>query len=229
MILQSIQQRLFELQDKDYADFQSKLIPTLDREQFIGVRVPVLRNLAKEIAKEKVTQGFLEQLPHQYYDENILHAILLSEIKEYDRAIIAVERFLPYIDNWAVCDILSPKIFKKNRANLFNKIQSYLKSKHIYSCRFAVVMLMNHYLDENFKEEYLTLPSTIKSEEYYVNMALAWFYATALAKQWDATIPYLIEQRLPLWVHNKTLQKSRESFRITAEQKAYLKTLKRSR
>ena len=157
----------------------------------------------------------------------MLHAILLSELKSFDECVDAVEKFLPYLDNWAVCDVLSPKIFKKNRESLLSTIYSYSSSEHVYSCRFAVVMLMSHYLDEDFNPDYLEIPAAIQSEEYYVNMALAWFYATALAKQWEATISYLEKHRLSTWVHNKTIQKARESFRINKEQKVYLASLKR--
>lgn len=223
----TIQQRLFELQDKGYAAFQSNLIPTLSKDLFIGVRVPVLRKLAKEYVTETESELFLNTLPHHYYDENILHAILLSEKKGYEECLEGVERFLPYIDNWAVCDILTPKVFKQYRHLLINKVRHYATSEHVYSCRFALVMLMSHYLDDDFEEEYLEIPAVIRSDEYYINMGIAWFYATALSKQWEATIPYLQEQRLAPWVHNKTIQKGRESFRITAEQKAYLATLKR--
>lgn len=223
----TIQQQLFDLQDTGYAAFQSNLIPNLSKDSFIGVRVPVLRQLAKRYATESESELFLKSLPHQYYDENILHAILLSQIADYDACLEGVESFLPYIDNWAVCDILSPKIFKKNRPLLINKIRHYARSQHVYSCRFAVVMLMSHYLVEDFKVEYLEIPAAIESQEYYVNMSIAWFYATALAKQWEAVIPYLEGQCLAPWVHNKTIQKARESFRITKEQKIYLATIKR--
>lgn len=226
MSLSSIQKRLFESQDLAYADFQSKLIPTLERGLFIGVRVPQLRQIAKEVS-QKESQLFLQALPHDYYDENILHAILLSELKDFDDCMELVERFLPYIDNWAVCDILSPKIFKENRVALLSNIRRWAESKHGYSCRFAVTMLMSHFLDEDFKVSYLEIFAAIRSEEYYVNMAIAWLYATALAKQWEATIIYLQDNRLPIWVHNKTIQKARESYRISDEQKRYLATLRR--
>ncbi|CAM5191265.1 DNA alkylation repair protein [Oligella ureolytica] len=222
----TIQRRLFELADTGYARFQSNLIPTLDKNTFIGVRVPILRQLAKQYASESELELFLQSLPHQYYDENMLHAILISQIKGYEECLEAVNGFLPYIDNWAVCDILSPKTFKINRQLLLHNIHHYAASEHIYTCRFAIVMLMSHYLDDDFKTEYLDIPATIRTEQYYVNMAIAWFFATALAKQWESTIPYLQEQRLAPWVHNKTIQKARESFRITKEQKAYLAALK---
>ena len=166
------------------------------------------------------------QLPHTYYDENILHALLVAEIKDYDTCVKEVERFLPHVDNWAVCDIFSPKVFKKNRDRLIKKIKEWTASDHPYTCRFGMEMLMMHFLDENFRPEYLEIPAAVHSEEYYVNMMIAWFYATALAKQWDAAVSYIEEKRLNPWTHNKTIQKARESYRITPEQKEYLKTLK---
>ena len=222
----SIQQRLFEQQDTAYADFQSKLIPTLAWHVFIGVRVPVMRQLAKQLANEEGTESFLQRLPHQYYDENMLHAILLSEKSDYEDCLTAVDQFLPFIDNWAVCDILSPKIFKKNRHQLLPKIREWASSNHIYTKRFAIVMLMSHYLDDDFNPEYLEIPAFIHSEEYYVNMGIAWFYATALAKQWESSVTYLEKCRLYTWIHNKTIQKDRESFRVSDENKEYLVTLR---
>ena len=172
-------------------------------------------------------KAFLEELPHTYYDEDILHAILISEIKDYDRCIRETERFLPYIDNWAVCDIMSPKVFKRHRSELIEKIRGWSASEHTYTCRFGMEMLMSFYLDEDFRPEYLEIPAQVQSEEYYVNMMLAWFFATGLAKQWDAAFPYIQEDRLSVWVQNKTIQKARESYRITDEQKQILKELKR--
>lgn len=218
--------RLFVLSDAEYADFQAKLTPTVGREKFIGVRVPMLRKFAKEIIKSKEGQAFIDNLPHSYYDENMLHSLLLSEIKDYDECIRRVEVFLPYVDNWAVCDILSPKAFKKCRDELIGKIRVWTGSNETYTVRFGLGMLMSHYLDEDFKVEYLEIPATVKSDEYYINMMVAWFFATALAKQWGSTISYIEARKLPIWVHNKTIQKSCESFRITPEQKAYLKTFR---
>ena len=221
-----IHEKLLALQDEKYRDFHSKLIPTISRETVIGVRTPAIRKLAKEYAKDSESTEFLEQLPHTYYDENILHALLVSEIKDYDICVKEVERFLPYVDNWAVCDIFSPKVFRKNRGKLIEKIKEWAASEHPYTCRFGMEMLMTHFLDEDFRPEYLEIPAAVHSEEYYVNMMIAWFYATALAKQWDAAIAYIEEKRLAPWTHNKTIQKARESYRITPEQKEYLKTLK---
>ena len=220
------QELLFQLQDKSYRDFQSKLIPTIPVETIIGVRIPAIRKLAKEYGKDPESVEFLKQLPHTYYDENILHALLVAEITDYKVCVKEVERFLPYVDNWAVCDIFSPRVFRKNRDRLIDKIKEWSASAHPYTCRFGMEMLMTHFLDEDFRVEYLEIPAAVHSEEYYVNMMIAWFYATALAKQWDATIGYIEDQRLDTWTQNKTIQKARESYRITPEQKEYLKTLK---
>ena len=225
--MKKITNKLFELQDKEYGEFQAKLTPGIEKSQIIGVRVPVVRKLAKEYIKDEESQDFLNTLPHQYYDENMLHGLLISEIKDYEKCIELVDKFLPFVDNWAVCDIMSPKIFKKNRDKLIIKIKEWIKSEHTYTCRFGIEMIMSHYLDEDFKEEYLEMVSKIHSEEYYVQMVIAWLFATALAKQWDATIPYIENQKLDKWIHNKTIQKARESYRITDEQKEYLKGLKR--
>lgn len=223
----NVTERLFELQDKAYGDFHSGLVTNISREEIIGVRVPDARRLAKEYGKDPECRDFLRALPHKYYDENILHGILLSGLKDYEECVQAVGEFLPYVDNWAVCDILSPKIFRKHRTELIAKVREWSASEKTYTCRFGLEMLMTHYLDEDFRPEYLEIPAGVCSEEYYVNMMIAWFFATALAKQWDAAIPYLQDNRLGAWVHNKTIQKARESFRITQEQKAYLKTLRR--
>lgn len=223
----NVTERLFELQDKTYANFHSGLVPNVPREKIIGVRVPDARRLAKEYGKDPECRDFLRALPHKYYDENVLHGILLSGLKDYEECVQAVGEFLPYVDNWAVCDILSPKVFRQHRTELIAKVREWSASEKTYTCRFGLEMLMTHYLDEDFRPEYLEIPAGVCSEEYYVNMMIAWFFATALAKQWDAAIPYLRDNRLGAWVHNKTIQKARESFRITQEQKAYLKTLRR--
>lgn len=218
---------LFDNMDEEYGDFQAKLTPGIPREKFIGVRVPNVRAIAKKYGKTKEAEEFLKILPHEYYDENMLHGLLLSEKNDYDACLYEVERFLPYVDNWAVCDIMSPKIFKKHKAELLETIRGWISSSEPYTCRFGMEMLMSHYLDGDFKEEYLELPANVHSEEYYVNMMSAWFFATALAKQWDATIPYIENNLLDVWVHNKTIQKARESYRITDTQKEYLKGFKR--
>lgn len=221
-----IRERLLELQDEKYGDFQSKLIPGLPREQIMGIRMPIMRKLAKELAKEEEATAFLKQLPHTYYDENVLHALLIMEIKDYDTCIEVLEAFLPCIDNWAVCDCLSPKVLGKHKKELLERIKVWIPSEHTYICRFGIGMLMRWFLDDDFKPEYLTMPASVHSEEYYVKMMVAWFFATALAKQWEATIPYLEQPRLDSWTHNKAIQKARESYRLTKPQKEYLKTLK---
>ena len=220
-------QELYKLADEKYADFQAKLTPNVDRELFIGVRVPDARKLAKVVYKSGEYEEFLNSLPHKYYDENMLHGLILSEFKNYDGCVAEVDRFLPYVDNWAVCDIMSPKCFKKNKERLITKTVEWSESDEIYTSRFGVEMLMTHYLDEDFKEEYLEIPANVRIDDYYARMMVAWFFATALAKQWEATIPYIKDGRLEVWTHNKTIQKARESYRISEEQKEYLKTLKR--
>lgn len=222
----NIKEELLALQDISYADFQAKLTPNIPRDLFIGVRVPELRKLAKKVIEEPETSIFLRDLPHKYYDENMLHGLIISEIKDYDACLVAVDDFLPYVDNWAVCDIMSPKIFKKNKTALLEKIKEWSASEKTYTCRFGIEMLMSHFLDEDFKPEYLEIPASVKSEEYYVKMMIAWFFATALAKEWDATIKYMEDQRLDRWTHNKAIQKARESRRITPKEKEYLKSLK---
>ncbi|MGI6021461.1 MAG: DNA alkylation repair protein [Lachnospiraceae bacterium] len=219
--------RLFELQDKEYAAFQAKLTPGVPIEKFIGVRVPSVRKIAAEYVKESMGDGFLESLPHEYYDENMLHGIIISKIKDYEECIRYTDLFLPYVDNWAVCDVMSPVVFKKHRGELIEKIREWAGSSEIYTCRFGIKMLMSHFLDEDFKPEYLEIPASVSSDEYYVRMMVAWFFATALAKQWDAAVAYLEQNRLDAWTHNKTIQKARESYRIRAEQKDYLKKLKK--
>lgn len=222
----TIQERLFALQDKNYGDFHSSLLPGFPREYFIGIRVPVLRKFVKGYKKEEEAREFLTQIPHTYYEESMVHAFLIAEINDYDTCIKAVEAFLPYVNNWAVCDGLSPKVFKDHKQELLEKIKQWIPSEHTYICRFGMEMLMRWFLDEDFRPEYLKMPASVRSEEYYVNMMIAWFFATALAKQWDAAIPYLQNPVLEPWTHNKTIQKARESFRITPEQKEYLKTLR---
>lgn len=222
-----IQKRLFELKDDGNADFCAKLTPGIERQKFLGVRIPAARKLAKEIYKENDYGGFLKELPHRYYDENIIHALLINETKDYDECIRLIDLFLPFVDNWAVCDILSPKVFRKNHARLTKDALRWCKSDKTYTIRFGIKMLMSHFLDDDFNEEYLQITASIKSDEYYVNMMIAWYFATALAKQWDKTVPYIENGALDKWAHNKTIQKARESFRITSEQKEYLKTLKK--
>ena len=217
---------LFLLQDLEYKEFHSRLLPSIDDKAIIGIRIPMLRKFAKNIANTPEAEAFMAHLPHKYYEENNLHAFLIEQIKDYDEALRQTERFLPYIDNWATCDSFLPKIFKKNTDKLIVKINQWLKSDKPYTIRYAIGLLMSLYLDEGFKAEYAEEVSKIKSEEYYVNMMIAWYFATALAKQYDATIPYLTEKRLDKWVHNKTIQKATESRRILPETKEMLKKLK---
>lgn len=221
-----IRVRLFSLRDQSYGEFQKKLIPTVDPSSIIGVRTPELKKLAKEMAKNGEGEAFLQLLPHRYFDENQLHAFLLSEEKDFERCIARVEAFLPYVDNWATCDQLSPKAFKKHREELLPFIQKWLQSPHTYTVRFAIGMLLAHYLDEAFDPVYLEWVAAICSEEYYVRMMVAWYFATALAKQYDAAIPYIERKKLAPWTHNKAIQKAVESYRVSDGQKTYLKTLK---
>lgn len=221
-----IQNELFSLADEKYKDFSSKLMPTIDKNIVIGVRTPELRKLSKKVFKEWDYDSFLSALPHKYYEENNLHGFIIEQIKDYEKLIFEIDRFLPFVDNWATCDLMSPKIFKKHKSELIVKINEWIRSDQTFTIRFGMEMLMTFYLDDDFKEEYIDLVSSVKSEEYYVNMMIAWFLATALAKQYDSTIKLIEEQTLSKWVQNKTIQKAVESYRITDEQKAYLKTLK---
>lgn len=222
----TIQERLFALQDLKYREFHLGLVPTVDEDYMIGVRVPQVRKLAKEIAKEEGCQEFLRQLPHRYYEENNLHAFIIEAIKDYDTCLEEVNRFLPYVDNWATCDSMNPKVFKKHKKELLPQIDTWLASDQTYTIRFGIGMLMGNYLDEDFVPEYLKKVAAVTSEEYYVNMMRAWYFATALAKQYETTVKLLEERQLDIWTHNKTIQKAVESYRITPEQKDYLRTLK---
>lgn len=221
-----IEKQLFLLKDEKYRQFSIKLIPNIDPERVLGVRIPVLRKFAKELSKSENVKPFLSDLPHKYYDENNLHAFLICEIKDYDEVVFELERFLPYVDNWSTCDVLSPKVFKKNLDKLIVDIKRWISSKEPYTIRFGIEILMTYFLDEHFKKEYLEEVAKIRSEEYYVNMMIAWFFATALTKQYDKTLPYLQNNKLQKWVHNKTIQKAKESFCITDSKKEYLKSLK---
>jgi 3-methyladenine DNA glycosylase AlkD len=225
-VQETVQARLFELQDLKYKEFQCKLMPTINPETVIGVRTPELRKLAREFYKMPEALEFTKILPHTYYEENNLHGFLIETIKDYDASIAAVEAFLPYIDNWATCDLISPKVFKKHLPELYEKIKVWLQSSQTYTVRFGIGMLMSFYLNDEFNPEMLDLVAGIRSEEYYINMMIAWYFATALAKQYDATLPVIQERRLEKWTHNKAIQKAIESYRITDKQKAYLRTLK---
>ena len=221
-----IQQRLFALQDAGYRDFHAALMPTVDKALVIGVRMPALRALAKELKGTELAADFMAALPHKYYEENNLHAALIGHIRDFQPCLTALERFLPYVDNWATCDMMNPRALAKDKAALLERIRLWLQSGHTYTVRFGMEMLMNHFLEEDFREEYLALVASVQSEEYYVRMMQAWYFATALAKQYEAAVTYLEQRRLGAWVHNKTIQKARESFRVSQEQKEYLKSLK---
>ena len=222
----SIRETLFSLREEKFAAFQAKLIPNVAPERVIGVRPPTLRKLAKTLRGSGQAEEFLKALPHEFFEENNLHAFLLCEMKDFEACVQAVEDFLPYVDNWATCDQMSPGVFRKNKQALLPHIRRWIASEQCYTRRFGIGMLMSHFLDEDFREEYLSLVSDIRSEEYYVNMMIAWYFATALAKQYEAALPYLENRRLDPWVHNKAIQKAVESFRVSDGHKTYLKTLK---
>ena len=225
-MIEQIRKELFQMQDVEYRDFQAKLIPGADPECMIGVRTPQLRAYAKQLVKNEEVSAFLADLPHRYFDENQLHAFTISLMKDYEQCIEEVNRFLPYVDNWATCDQMSPKVFKKHKGELLPQIREWIASDATYTIRFGVGMLMEHFLDDDFEPEYPEMVARLRSDEYYVNMVIAWYFATALAKQYESVLPFIEEQRLAPWTHNKAIQKSVESYRITPEQKAYLKTLK---
>ena len=226
MITEEIREELFRLQDSKYREFQIKLIPNVAPDSVIGVRTPALRKYAKELARREESVEFLADVPHQYFDENQLHAFIISQLKDFGRCMEYVRAFLPYVDNWATCDQLSPKVFGKNKGDLLKQIREWIGSGDIYTVRFGIGMLMQYFLDEDFDPEYPELVAQIRSEEYYVNMMKAWYFATALAKQYETVLPFIEERRLDDWTHRKAIQKAVESYRITEEQKKYLKTLK---
>lgn len=226
MITEEIKKKLHELQDKQYRDFQAKLIPTVDPERVIGVRTPELRKYAKELVKRPDIGGFLSDLPHKFFDEDQLHAFIVSEMKDYEACIEEISIFLPYVNNWATCDQMSPKVFKKHKKELLIEIKRWLSSEEAYTVRFATGMLMEHFLDDDFDPAYPKMVAKIRSDEYYINMMTAWYFATALAKQYDAVIPFIEGKKLDTWTHNKAIQKSIESNRISPERKVYLKSLK---
>lgn len=227
--LTELQRQLFELQDTKYRDFHSKLMPETDKETVIGIRVPALRKFAKKFGKTPEAEVFLQQLPHYYYEENNLHMMLITGIKDYSKCMEEVQRFLPYIDNWATCDFPEPKCFRKNKEAVLIEVKKWIKSAETYTIRYGIGMLMRLFLDEDFSPEYLEMVAGVLSQEYYVNMMIAWYFATALAKQWDAAVPYIEQNRLSDWVHRKTIQKAVESYRITPEQKEYLKSFRQNR
>ena len=221
-----IQEILFTHQDQKYAEFIAKLIPTLPKEKFIGVRSPEYKKIIKELPDAEEVSAFMKALPHEYYEENILQGALINRIKDFDSCVGELERFLPYVDNWAVCDGLQPTVFRKNTAAVKRKIPEWIASEATYTRRFGMHMLMSHFLDDAFDEALLSQPADLRSEEYYVNMMTAWLFAEALTKQWEAAIPYIEERRLDKWTHNKAIQKAIESYRITDKQKEYLRSLR---
>lgn len=226
--VEKIKSKLFELQDLEYKAFHSRLMPTISPETIIGVRTPALRKFAREIAKYDVVEDFLADLPHAFYEENNLHGFLIEGMKDFDTCLAEVDRFLPYVDNWATCDMMRPKVFKRNPKALLLKIREWLASDKTYTVRYGIGMLMTYFLDEYFDVKYVDEVAAVESEEYYVKMMVAWYFATALAKQWDAVIPYIENRKLEKWAHNKAIQKAIESYRITPLQKEYLRNLKRS-
>ncbi len=227
MITEEIRAALLSMQNETFRDFNAKLIPGVTDNEVIGVKTPELKALAKEYGRRGDIDDFLKDLPHRYFEEKQLHAFLIAQIKDFDGCLAAVERFLPFIDNWATCDQLSPTVFKRHSKALLPYIDRWIASCETYKIRFGILNLMRYFLDENFDPAYPEKVAAIRSEEYYVNMMRAWYFATALAKQYEAVLPYLENDRLDVWTHNKTIQKARESYRITPEQKDYLRTLKR--
>ena len=217
---------LFSMQDLDYKAFHAKLIPNIKEEVIIGVRTPELRKYAKEFSKTEEAQEFIKILPHKYYEENNLHGFIIEQIKDFDECIEEVERFLPYVDNWATCDMMAPKVFKKNLPQLLEKIKVWIKAEYTYTVRFAIEMLMKYFLDNEFDIVYPKMVVEVKSDEYYINMMIAWYFATALAKQYDSILPFIENKELDIWTHNKAIQKAIESRRVSQEQKDYLRTLK---
>ena len=225
-IIHDVQKRLFEMQDAEYRDFHAKLVPTMEKTKFIGIRTPMLRKFAKKFGRTEESEIFLQVLPHQYYEENNLHGLLIEQIRDYDKCLEELERFLPFIDNWATCDLLALHMMKKHRDVFIREVFRWIESDQPYTIRFGISMLMRHYLDEEFKTEYPEKVAAIRSEEYYVNMMRAWYFATALAKQYEKVLPFLEKRQMDVWTHNKTIQKAIESYRITSEQKEYLRTLR---
>lgn len=222
-----VTEKLFELQDLEYQAFHSRLMPTINPDVIIGVRTPVLRRFTRDFEKTGYVKDFLAELPHTYYEENNLHGFLLERIQDFDECVREVDRFLPYVDNWATCDLMRPKVFKKHTEELVPHIRRWIAGDEPFTIRFGIEMLMTFYLDEEFKEEYLELVAAVTHEHYYVKMMVAWYFATALAKQHDDALPYLERGVLEPWTHNKTIQKAIESYRVDAETKAYIRTLKR--
>ena len=220
-----VRRELFALRDEKYRDFHKKLVPTIDEERIIGVRIPELRKYAKALAAECGTE-YLDLLPHHYIEENNLHAFVISGIKDFDEAMRRTEEFLPYIDNWATCDSFMPKVFKKHPDAVYERVKGWLQSEHTYTVRYGIVTLLNNFLDGEFRSEMLDLAAALRSDEYYINMAIAWYFSIALVKQYDSALPYIAERKLDKWTHNKAIQKAIESYRISDETKNYLRSLK---
>lgn len=226
--MSAVTERLLALADEGYRQFQMPLIPTVAPRRVIGVRTPLVRKLAKELAGTEEAEAFLRDLPHAYYEEDNLHAFLVEQIRDCDACIAAIDTFLPYVDNWSTCDGWSPKVLKKHPEELLGKIREWMASDLPYTVRFGIGMLQRYFLDEQFQTVYLEWAAAVDREEYYVRMMVAWYFATALAKQYEATLPFMEDGRLPVWTHNKAIQKALESYRVSKEHKAYLRTLKKT-
>ena len=222
----TVYERLAVCGSEKYRDFQSRLVPNIPKETILGVKTPEMRRIAKEIKGTEEAEQFLTELPHQYYEENLVHFFLIAEIRDFDACVRAVETFLPYVDCWPVCDQSSPKAFAKHHDKLLPLIQKWLGSEHVYTVRFGIRMLMNEFLGADFKPEYLAWAAAVRGEDYYVKMMVAWYFATALAKQYDESVVYIEERRLEPWTHKKAIQKAVESFRVSDAHKEYLKTLR---
>jgi len=225
VIKSDIRTTLISMGEEEYREFSSKLMPTVDKSNVIGIRTPILRKYAKELENY---EDFLKELPHKYFEENNLHAFLIEREGNFDKCIELLDAFLPYVDNWATCDSMKPKVLKREPEKLLKHIKKWIESKDTYAVRYGINLLMSFYLEEKFDEAYLKLVADIKSDEYYINMMRAWYFATALAKQYEKTLPYIANNILDIWTHNKTIQKATESFRITDEQKTYLRTMKKA-
>ena len=222
----SVYERLSKFRNEKYKDFQSKLVPNISKDLIIGVKTPEMRKIAKDIKGTQEAEDFLKELPHKYYEENLVHFFLIAMIKDFDKCVEAVETFLPYVDCWPVCDQASPNVFKKNHAKILPLIKKWIDSDHVYTSRFGMRMLMNEFLGDDFKPEYLEWVASVKGEDYYVKMMVAWYFATALAKQYDESVIYIEKRRLDPWTHKKAIQKAIESFRVSDEHKEFLKTLR---
>ena len=222
----TVYERLLKVQDKEYRDFQIKLVPNISPDAMIGVRTPDMRNIAKEVFKSDERDAFLKELPHKFYEENLVHFFLIAMIKDFDECVKAVDEFLPYVDCWPVSDQATPKSFKKNHEKLLPHIKKWIASDHVYTARFGIRMLMNEFLGDDFKKEYLELVASKRGEDYYLKMMVAWYFATALAKQYDESVKYIEERKLDDWVLKKAIQKAVESYRVTYEHKEYLKTFR---